>query len=290
MGPEPRVIRHPRRTKAPAIRRGFLDYIRFGRKVFCMYTIPDWARVVPLASDKKAASAYAKALKSDTTPLSIDAENGTGEFEGKHGHYLASLEGCPCGARPKPCKHMYRIAIELGLMPGQVESDRDKVLCRQITHESNITSDDVRCQISSFDRETQLLLYRIAESCKDSSLEETATMYLRTHASDCLLRSGFVDESIGDYLNCSFSVSKDDILQSLKKSGLDAPSSLFGKSSRWAKIHSHLQSLYETHPKEISETFVVLTGTPLTKEKAHVITRYLSPILWPTDQQTLFEL
>ena len=157
---------------------------------------------------------------------------------------------------------------------------------------TNLISRPMMCGVKfpSFDRETQLLLYRIAESCKDSSLEETATMYLRTHASDSLLRSGFVDESIGDYLNCSFSVSKDDILQSLKKSGLDAPSSLFGKSSRWAKIHSHLQSLYETHPKEISETFVVLTGTPLTKEKAHVITRYLSPILWPTDQQTLFEL
>lgn len=255
-----------------------------------MYTIPDWARVVPLASDKKAASAYAKALKSDTTPLSIDAENGTGEFEGKHGHYLASLEGCPCGARPKPCKHMYRIAIELGLMPGQAESDRDKVLCRQVAHESGITSKDILRQLPSFDREAQLLLHNIAECCKSVPIEDTAELHLRTPAADCLLRAGFVDETVGDYIHCSLSISKDGIRQALVDSGLDAPANLFGKTSRWAKIQSHIQSLYESNPEEISSHFVVLSATALTKANAYVITRYLSPILWPTDQQTLFEL
>lgn len=251
------------------------------------YNIPIWAATSPADLIGSFAKSYQKALDSDTTPLSVDAENGSAEFEGKHGHYVATLENCPCGSRPKPCKHMMRLAIELGIMAGKADSNHEKVLCRQITHESGISSADVRKLISSFDHDTQLLLHNIAESCKSTPIEETATLYLRTPAADELLQNGFVDETVGDYLHCSRSLSKEDVFNALAASGLDAPSSLFGRTSRWSKIFSHIQTLYESHPNEISRLFVVLSATAITKDKATVITRQLSPILYPPEQ---FEL
>lgn len=92
------------------------------------YNIPLWATGNPADLTGPLAKSYQKALDSDVTPLTLDRDNGIAEFEGRHGHYTASLDGCPCGSHPKPCKHMFRIAIELQLMPGTPASDYEKVL------------------------------------------------------------------------------------------------------------------------------------------------------------------
>lgn len=59
------------------------------------------------------------------TPLSIDKERGVGIFKGSR-EYCTALDSCQCtdwGMRKKPCKHMYRLAFELGVMetPEKVE-------------------------------------------------------------------------------------------------------------------------------------------------------------------------
>ncbi len=55
-----------------------------------------------------------------TVPLSIDHEKGVGLFEGSEGErYEVSLTRCQCRdhvRRRKPCKHMYRLALELGIL------------------------------------------------------------------------------------------------------------------------------------------------------------------------------
>lgn len=89
--------------------------------------IPAWAQSPPDAANPKLLSSYQKAVKADTTPLSVNAENGTAEFIGRHGHYIASLSDCPCGSYPKPCKHMYRLAMELGFMSASVDSNYAKM-------------------------------------------------------------------------------------------------------------------------------------------------------------------
>lgn len=78
------------------------------------------------------------ATKSACTPLSI--ENGVGVFRGKSGEYSTTLEKCPCmdfSRRRKPCKHMYRLSIELGYFSADnVQSDTGSVLVPQEQHEA----------------------------------------------------------------------------------------------------------------------------------------------------------
>lgn len=73
---------------------------------------------------------HATARTGECTPLEIDAENGVGYFSGKSGRYTTTLQECTCmdfARRHKPCKHMYRLAIELGLFNDTVEKNRTKV-------------------------------------------------------------------------------------------------------------------------------------------------------------------
>ena len=57
----------------------------------------------------------ASATKSALTPVEI-YDDGSAQFSGRHGKYIATLENCQCGdfiSRRLPCKHMYRLAYEL---------------------------------------------------------------------------------------------------------------------------------------------------------------------------------
>lgn len=68
-----------------------------------------------------------RALDKMLTPLSINFDNNSGIFKGTKGQYNTSLESCSCkdfSHRNLPCKHMYRLAHELGAfqLPGQVHS------------------------------------------------------------------------------------------------------------------------------------------------------------------------
>ena len=75
---------------------------------------------------KRIASAQTAAC----TPVSISREEGRGTFSGSHGVYQTTLESCTCAdfsRRRLPCKHVYRLAIELGVMEGAAASDVSKV-------------------------------------------------------------------------------------------------------------------------------------------------------------------
>jgi len=64
------------------------------------------------------------------TPVKIDPTDCYGYFQGSHGRYETFLDYCPCGDfhRSKlPCKHIYRLAIELGLMGETAHSDKNAI-------------------------------------------------------------------------------------------------------------------------------------------------------------------
>lgn len=90
-------------------------------------SVPSWATAPPPASEKALASSYAKALMAENTPVEISVPDRSGFFSGRHGQYTATLDGCPCGNRVKPCKHMYRLAMELGLLPAPYINDQTKI-------------------------------------------------------------------------------------------------------------------------------------------------------------------
>lgn len=72
----------------------------------------------------------ASARTAACTPLSVSPETESGTFSGSHGVYATTLESCTCAdfaRRRLPCKHVYRLAIELGLLDGSAASDSSKV-------------------------------------------------------------------------------------------------------------------------------------------------------------------
>ena len=69
------------------------------------------------------------ATKAELTPLSINSNECTATFQGRSKQYSTTLESCNCvdyGMRHLPCKHMYRLAMELGLYNATYKSDVSK--------------------------------------------------------------------------------------------------------------------------------------------------------------------
>lgn len=74
------------------------------------------------------------AASAKLTPVSMDSENQSAYFIGHSGKYTTTLDGCMCKdfiLHKKPCKHMYRLAHELGYLnipnvvsdPSQIPSE-----------------------------------------------------------------------------------------------------------------------------------------------------------------------
>ena len=75
-----------------------------------------------------------RASSTKTTPVNIDRDNKTGRFNGSSNTspepYATSLEKCNCGAHGSansPCKHMCRLAMELGLLDLPFDTDKRAV-------------------------------------------------------------------------------------------------------------------------------------------------------------------
>lgn len=90
--------------------------------------VPEWVNHIPTVSDGPLLKSYLAALKADMTPTCIDGQ--TGYFSSRHGNYVVTLDvpnGCVCGSHTRPCKHQYRLAMELNLMPGDFIHDPSKI-------------------------------------------------------------------------------------------------------------------------------------------------------------------
>lgn len=87
-----------------------------------------WPPGIHSAADQKKRLESAKSSK--TTPESIDREQKSGVFAGSGATpYMTTLDSCTCGdffRRQLPCKHMYRLAIELGLLGETAEKGINK--------------------------------------------------------------------------------------------------------------------------------------------------------------------
>lgn len=71
------------------------------------------------------------AKSSKCTPQLIDKTECVGKFEGSSGHHTTTLESCSCidfNRRKKPCKHMYRLAFELGIMNSDYKTNPNDIV------------------------------------------------------------------------------------------------------------------------------------------------------------------
>lgn len=86
-----------------------------------MYTIPAFGPWPEQNAGPDEEKRLNSAQQSKTSPTSIDREHETGVFYGSGKlPYQTSLAACTCNdfvKRKKPCKHIYRLAMELGIIP-----------------------------------------------------------------------------------------------------------------------------------------------------------------------------
>lgn len=73
----------------------------------------------------------ASAKKAACTPTFIDQTTFSGTFKGSSGNHTTHLDKCSCidfNRRRLPCKHMYRLAMELELFEGDFDSDKTAIV------------------------------------------------------------------------------------------------------------------------------------------------------------------
>lgn len=156
----------------------------------------------------------ASAQKPDLTPLKIDKEDGLAYFQGSHGRYETFLDYCPCGdfhRRKLPCKHIYRLAMELDLFKGNPVNDITRIKTpRNIKGYDLIPAIDIIEKCSDDAQRIALRLF--------GALYQTAIP--KSEALSELIKSGVCYEAENNTLKTSFLDTKE-IVKRLKEKGFD---------------------------------------------------------------------
>ena len=131
------------------------------------YEVPSWVKSIP-PSDKPKLD---KAPKADLTPLEFDAEAGYAEFSSRHGYYRTTLSSCYSGDKPcgggYPCKHMYRLAMMLGLIPGECKNDLSKIRYQRF----GIPLDEAVARVESVSLDSQDFLLKNLSYLRNNPLD-----------------------------------------------------------------------------------------------------------------------
>ncbi len=125
-------------------------------------------------ADEVHATDYARkrmksAQSSKLTPIKIDSDDLYGYFQGSHGRYETWLDHCPCGdfIRSKlPCKHIYRLAMELGVINMDYSSSKIDIPTVRSERFSLEETVDI---IESLPSEAQFYLLKIASTTSASN-------------------------------------------------------------------------------------------------------------------------
>jgi hypothetical protein len=132
-------------------------------------------------------SRKASAKKVALTPISIDRAAQSAEFSGAHGHYRTTLDSCNCGdyrSRRLPCKHIYRLAIELGYISETAQSDKSQIVAppvplSELVHRLENCTDGVQTDL-------KYMLLRARRG-------DMTTIFWRNDNMEHLLTCGFVE-------------------------------------------------------------------------------------------------
>lgn len=130
------------------------------------------------------------AKEPELTPIEVDATNMRACFSGNHGKYTAFLDDCSCEDFRRnrlPCKHIYRLAIELGAMEGAAESNRSTI---PFPRSEQVSLSDTIDLVEALPEGSQKRLLEIAGNTK-----QDLRFQLKYHGIDELLRSGLVIET-----------------------------------------------------------------------------------------------
>lgn len=115
-----------------------------------------WNKWYNVHNDEDQVKRFSLAKKGECTPSKISNKDRLGNFIGSKGAiYATTLNNCSCvdfNRRKLPCKHMYRLAIELGLIFADVEELKIK-----LNSIKSLTFADAVSLIESLQQDSQIL-------------------------------------------------------------------------------------------------------------------------------------
>lgn len=82
-------------------------------------------------------NSFDRAKKAGCTPIELSKEDQYAKFSGDSGIHTTTLSECSCpdfSTKKLPCKHMYRLAMELGMIDAKFETDASKIKPPLPTH------------------------------------------------------------------------------------------------------------------------------------------------------------
>lgn len=224
-------------------------------------------------NDSEQLKRIATAKKADTTPTAVNRENNTAEFKGSGKNpYITTLDSCTCGdffRRKLPCKHIYRLALELE--GSEVEEGVNK---------NELTYVELPCDIFALPAESQEMLYNM---CVGNIYHDKRVFFFeRNEFSELLFYKGFCVQDVptAEFMS-EFPVAEIKvILFSLGIEGL--PKRTSKKTTFVAWIDEHFESIAALVNErciflEFGEHFEKLKHTihrRYTKKFEHIINKY----------------
>lgn len=161
----------------------------------------------------------ASAKKSACTPVSLDLETCTGAFKGSSGTHTTALDHCSCvdfNRRRLPCKHMYRLAMELGAFQADFESDKTAIVEPKHSIHRERLSETIKVVETLTDDQQQLLL-EIVRSVNSKK----PTICCKSNPDLLVLFNCNLVESVPDFKTCLTKYKKPELIILATSFGLE---------------------------------------------------------------------
>lgn len=221
-----------------------------------------WAKWDPAQHETEYAQKRIKSAQSaKLTPIKIDHEDMYGYFQGSSGRYETWLDQCPCVDfhRSKlPCKHIYRLAMELGVFDAPFQTNSSAI--PTVRKEKHLLSDTIDL-VEELPESAQRLLLEIVQTFAGN---KSITIYWlpKNPDYDALLRSGLLVDatSVPPTRNFAFP-NHPDLKKKLTELGLE-----FKKASRKDELR---QFCIDNYADEIGKYYTELF--PVAFSTAHAI-------------------
>ncbi len=147
-----------------------------------------WDKWRDVHSENEQVKRLESAKSAKCTPIQIFKEDCYGYFQGSSGRHETFLDSCSCidfNRRKRPCKHMYRLAIELNLIYSDVNSDIRQI---NIPKSDAIPFSDAIKIIELLDEDSQRILLGIL------NVDAYYRPCIKNHSLTRLISSGIVFE------------------------------------------------------------------------------------------------
>lgn len=195
------------------------------------------------------------------TPIKIDTTDFYGYFQGSHGKYETWLDYCPCGDfhRSKlPCKHIYRLAIELKLLDKKAESNQHAILTPKA---ERISLDETVDIIEKLSENAQRKLLRISGNIRSAT--PTFSISSSPDVTE-LLNSGIIIDADSNMHNIDFG-EKDEVMKLLDSENIN-----YDKKSKKSILEEIcIKSIPEKAKEKFGEKFNVTIPTQYSAQNIH---------------------